>query len=235
MAWGPHGDLLVLGAQRALSVPDPRRARATRTAVETTRRTPSTRASGSPSGALTLPGPTGPQAATAGHARMPQPTRGARTAGMFGARALRLRPTIGSATTAMVGRPGGVVGRAGPRSPRRPRRHLRWTMAGTTRTGRALRPGAAAAPPPPSFHSTQDMPGVQEDSLSRDPRATCLWGWGHVCVPVLAFQGTRAGCCRRQGSLLLWGQHTQPLPSELGNKYSPSVARGHTCSRPDSP
>lgn len=235
MAWGPYGDLPVLGVQRALSVPDPRRARATRTAVETTPRTPSTRASGSLSGALTLPGPTGPQAVTAGHARMLRPTRGARTAGMCGARALRLRPTIGSATTVMAGRPGGVVGRAGPRSPRRPRRHLRWTMAGTTRTGRTPRPGAAAALPPPSFHSTQEMLDVQEDSLSRDPRATYLWEWGHFCVPVLAFQGTQAGCCHRQGSLLLRGQHTQPLPSELGNKCSPSVARGHTCSRPDSP
>ena len=110
VAWGFPGDLPVLGAQRALSVPDPQRAQATRTAVGTTPRTPSTRASGSPLGAPTLPGPTGPQAATAGHVRTPQPTRGARTAGMCGARALRPRPTIGSATTATGG--GGGVGRA---------------------------------------------------------------------------------------------------------------------------
>ena len=235
MAWGPRDDLPVLGAQRALSVPDPRRARATRTVVGTTPRTPSTRASGGPLGAPTLPGPTGPQAATAGHARMPRLTRGARTAGMCGARALRLRPTIGSATTVMVGRPGGVAGRAGPKSPRRPRRHPRWTMAGTTRTGRGPRPGAAAALPPPSFRSTQETPDVREDSLSRDPRATCLWEWGRFCAPELAFRGTQARCCHRQGSLLLQGQHTQPLPRELGNKRSPAVARGHMCSRPDFP
>ena len=46
VAWGFPGDLPVLGAQRALSVPDPQRAQATRTAVGTTPRTPSTRASG---------------------------------------------------------------------------------------------------------------------------------------------------------------------------------------------
>ncbi|XP_036179482.1 ADP-ribosylation factor GTPase-activating protein 1 isoform X1 [Myotis myotis] len=119
----------------------PWRTRATRTAEGTTPRTaPSTRASGRPSGALTPPRPTGPRAATAGRALTPRPRSGAQTAGTFGARPPH--PTIRTVTTAMAGRPGGAVGRAGPRPPgRQPRRPLRWTRAGTTTTGRRAVPG----------------------------------------------------------------------------------------------
>lgn len=130
-----------------LSFQDPRRARATRTAVGTTARTaPSTRASGRPSGVPTPPGRTGPRAATAGRALTPRPRRGARTAGTCGAQAPH--PTTRTATTATVGRPGRVAGRAEPRPPRRWRRHQQrwWTRAGTTRTGRPFAPQPLGPP-----------------------------------------------------------------------------------------
>uniref|UniRef100_A0A8C2P267 Arf-GAP domain-containing protein n=1 Tax=Capra hircus TaxID=9925 RepID=A0A8C2P267_CAPHI len=213
---------------------DPRRARATRTVVGTTPRTPSTRASGRPSGAPTLPGPTGPQVATAGHARTPRPTRGARTAGMCGARALRPRPTIGSATTATVGRPGVVAGRAGPRSPRRPRRHPRWTMAGTTRTGRAPRPvqrplRLLPLSIPPKKRRTCKKTASAE---TQEPRACGSRG---TSVPLCSLFGGpkpgavagRAPCCCRAST---------PSPSPESSVINAlGVARGHTCSRPDFP